>query len=76
MLATPWSLALYLAACLALALHMFHGGEAAHRSLGLLRASNANAIRIAARVLAVVAGGGFLVATLALALPTLAGGTF
>lgn len=75
-LASPWSLALYLAAGLALALHMFHGGEAAHRSLGLLRASNANAIRIAARVLAVVAGGGFLVATLALALPTLAGGTF
>jgi len=73
-LASPWSLALYLAAPLALALHLFHGGEAAHRSLGLLQPANASAIRAAARLLALLVGGGFLAVTLALALP--AGGAF
>lgn len=79
-LASPWSLLLYLAAALALALHLFHGGEAAHRSLGLLQPANASAIRAAARLLALLVGGGFLAVTLALAvpslsLPALAGGT-
>lgn len=74
-LASPWSLALYLAASLALALHLFQGGEAAHRSLGLLQPANAAAIRTAARLLALLVGGGFLAVTLALALPALAGGT-
>jgi succinate dehydrogenase / fumarate reductase cytochrome b subunit len=76
-LASPWSLVLYLAAALALALHLFHGGEAAHRSLGWLQPANASAIRAAARLLAVLVGGGFLAVTLALALPALAlaGGT-
>ena len=74
-LASPWSLALYLAAALALALHLFQGGEAAHRSLGLLQPDNASAIRAIARLLAVLIGGGFVVVTLALALPALAGGT-
>jgi succinate dehydrogenase / fumarate reductase cytochrome b subunit len=73
-LTSPWSLALYLAAALALALHLFHGGEAAHRSLGLLQPANASAIRAAARLLALLVGGGFLAVTLALALP--AGGAF
>lgn len=73
-LASPWSLALYLAAALALALHLFHGGEAAHRSLGLLQPANAASIRAAARLLALLVGGGFIVVTLALALPALAGG--
>lgn len=71
-LASPWSLALYLAAALALALHLLHGGEAAHRSLGLLQPANAAAIRAAARLLALLIGGGFLAVTLALALPALA----
>ena len=71
-LASPWRLALYLAAALALALHLFHGGEAAHRSLGLLQPANASAIRAAARLLALLVGGGFLAVTLALALPALA----
>jgi succinate dehydrogenase / fumarate reductase cytochrome b subunit len=71
-LASPWSLVLYLAAPLALALHLFHGGEAAHRSLGLLQPANASAIRAAARLLALLVGGGFLAVTLALALPALA----
>jgi succinate dehydrogenase / fumarate reductase cytochrome b subunit len=76
-LASPWSLALYLAAAGALALHLFHGGEAAHRSLGLLQPANASAIRAAARLLALLIGGGFLAVTLALVLPSLAlaGGT-
>ena len=74
-LASPWSLALYLAAALALALHLFQGGEAAHRSLGLLEPANAAAIRAVARLLALLVGGGFLAVTLALALPALAGGT-
>ena len=76
-LASPWSLALYLAAAGALALHLFHGGEAAHRSLGLLQPANASAIRAAARLLALLVGGGFLAVTLALALQSLAlaGGT-
>jgi succinate dehydrogenase / fumarate reductase, cytochrome b subunit len=71
-LASPWSLALYLAAALALALHLFHGGEAAHRSLGLLQPANAAAIRAAARLLALLIGAGFMAVTLALALPELA----
>lgn len=71
-LASPWSLALYLVAPLALALHLFHGGEAAHRSLGLLQPANAAAIRAAARLLALLVGGGFIAVTLALALPELA----
>ncbi len=76
-LASPWSLALYLAAAGALALHLFHGGEAAHRSLGLLQPANASAIRAVARLLALLIGGGFLAVTLALALQSLAlaGGT-
>ena len=71
-LASPWSLVLYLAAPLALALHLFHGGEAAHRSLGLLQPANASAIRAAARLLALLIGAGFIAVTLALALPALA----
>jgi succinate dehydrogenase / fumarate reductase cytochrome b subunit len=77
-LANPLSMALYLAAALALALHLFHGGEAAHRSLGLLKPANGAAIRAAARLLAVLIGGGFMAVSLALALqpllPQLAGG--
>jgi len=68
-LASPWSLLLYLAGGLALALHLFHGGESAHRSLGLLQPANGALIRAAARLLAVLIGGGFVVVTLVLALP-------
>jgi succinate dehydrogenase / fumarate reductase cytochrome b subunit len=68
-LVQPASLLLYLAASLALALHLFHGGEAAHRSLGLLDPANGGRIRQAARALAVLVGGGFVAVALALALP-------
>lgn len=67
-LAQPLSLALYLVAAAALALHLFHGGEAAHRSLGLLDPANAGRIRAAARLVALLVGGGFMAVTLALAL--------
>lgn len=70
-LASPWSLLLYLAGGLALALHLFHGGESAHRSLGLLQPANGATIRAFARLLAVLIGGGFIAVTLALALPAL-----
>ena len=64
-LSQPLSLALYLAAALALALHLFQGSEAAHRSLGLLDPGNAGWIRWAGRLLAALVGGGFaLVAVL------------
>ena len=68
-LASPAALALYLLAALALALHLFHGGEAAHRSLGLLQPANAGAIRVAARLLALLLGGSFLTVALLLAGP-------
>jgi succinate dehydrogenase / fumarate reductase cytochrome b subunit len=68
-LANPWSLLLYFGSALALAVHLFHGGEAAHRSLGLLQPANASAIRATARLLGVLIGGGFVVVTLALVLP-------
>jgi succinate dehydrogenase / fumarate reductase cytochrome b subunit len=55
----PGWLALYLLAGPALALHLFHGNESAHRSLGLLDPANGSAIRRAGRVLAFLLGGGF-----------------
>lgn len=67
-LARPVNLVLYPAAALVLALHLFHGGEAAHRSLGLLDPANAGRIRATARLLAVLVGGGFLAVTLTLLL--------
>jgi succinate dehydrogenase / fumarate reductase cytochrome b subunit len=67
-LAQPQTLVLYLAAALAVALHLFHGGEAAHRSLGLLDPANGQRIRVVGRMLALVVGGGFMAVTLALAL--------
>ncbi|WP_235299863.1 hypothetical protein [Synechococcus sp. GFB01] len=72
-LASPWSLLIYLGAALALALHLFHGGEAAHRSLGLLEPANGGRIRLGARLLALLLGGGFALVALALA-PTAPGG--
>ncbi|MEB3254982.1 MAG: succinate dehydrogenase [Synechococcaceae cyanobacterium] len=66
-LASPPSLALYAAAGVALALHLLHGLESAHRSLGVLEPANAAAIRVAGRGLAVLLGGGFTLLALALA---------
>jgi len=67
-LASPAALALYLAAALALGLHLFHGAEAAHRSLGLLDPANGARIRRWGRVLAVALGAGFALVPLLLVL--------
>lgn len=55
----PQWLALYAAAGVALALHLIHGQESAHRRLGLLEPRNAPSIRWAGRGLALVIGAGF-----------------
>ncbi|MEX1323563.1 MAG: succinate dehydrogenase, partial [Synechococcaceae cyanobacterium] len=65
----PLSLLLYLGAALAVSLHLFHGGEAAHRSLGLLDPGNGPRIRVAGRVLALLLGGGFAAVALLVAPP-------
>jgi succinate dehydrogenase / fumarate reductase cytochrome b subunit len=55
----PHWLVLYAAAGVALALHLAHGQESAHRSLGLLNPRNAPSIRWAGRGLAALIGSGF-----------------
>ncbi|WP_087069150.1 succinate dehydrogenase [Cyanobium sp. NIES-981] len=65
-LAQPASLALYGAAALAVGLHLWHGTEAAHRSLGLLDPANGALIRAAGRSLALVLGVGFAAVALVL----------
>ena len=67
-LASPWSLLLYAAAGVALVLHLLHGTESAHRSLGLLEPGHAGPIRRAGRALALLLGGGFVLVPLALRL--------
>lgn len=62
-----WALLLYGAGGLALGLHLFHGGEAAHRSLGWLDPASRDPIRNATRWLALAVGGGFVLLTLLLA---------
>jgi succinate dehydrogenase / fumarate reductase cytochrome b subunit len=67
-LASPAALVLYGGAGLAVGLHLLHGVESAHRSLGLLEPANAAPIRAAGRWLALALGGGFTLLPLALAL--------
>ena len=64
----PSNTALYAAAALALALHLLHGAEAAHRSLGWLTPHNSSALRTGGGLLAALVGGGFLTVTFMLAL--------
>jgi succinate dehydrogenase / fumarate reductase cytochrome b subunit len=68
-LAPPAALALYAAAGVAVGLHLLHGHESAHRSLGLLDSENAGRIRAVGRLLALLLGAGFTLLPLALALP-------
>jgi succinate dehydrogenase / fumarate reductase cytochrome b subunit len=68
LLQSPLWLNLYVLAGLALALHLFHGGESAHRSLGLLDPASARGIRLATRSLALLVGGGFALMPIALLL--------
>ncbi|MFM7642837.1 MAG: succinate dehydrogenase [Cyanobium sp.] len=62
----PHWLALYAAVGLAVAGHLAHGQESAHRSLGLLDPGNARAIRLAGRSLALLIGAGFTLLPFAL----------
>ena len=64
----PLNAVLYAAAALVLALHLLHGTEAAHRSLGWLSPTNSSALRTGGRLLAALIGGGFLLISLSLAL--------
>jgi succinate dehydrogenase / fumarate reductase cytochrome b subunit len=65
-LASPLALTLYGLAGLGLALHLLHGVESAHRSLGWLDATNAARIRRLGRGLALLLGGGFALLPFAL----------
>lgn len=62
----PLWLSLYAASGLAVALHLVHGQESAHRRLGLLDPRNARPIRLGGRGLALVIGVGFLMVPFAL----------
>ena len=64
----PVSLALYCLGALAIGLHLVHGAEAAHRSLGWPDPSNKRSIRFGGRMLAVLLSGGFLLISVGLAL--------
>lgn len=65
-LASPAALLLYGLAGVALALHLLHGVESAHRSLGWLDPSNGPRIRQFGRGLALLLGGGFALLPFAL----------
>lgn len=67
-LGQPASLVLYVLAGLAVGLHLLHGHEGAHRSLGWLDPANGARIRGVGRALALLLGGGFTLLPLALAL--------
>lgn len=62
----PHWLALYAASGVAVALHLVHGQESAHRRLGLLHPRNAQPIRQGGRGLALLIGAGFALLPLAL----------
>ena len=63
----PMSLLLYVTAAMALGLHLLHGAEAAHRSLGWLNPANGTTLRRGGRLIAAVIGGGFLLISVGLA---------
>jgi succinate dehydrogenase / fumarate reductase cytochrome b subunit len=66
-LASPAALLLYGLAGVAVALHLLHGVESAHRSLGWLDAGNGPRIRLLGRGLALLLGAGFALLPFALA---------
>ncbi|MFM7268445.1 MAG: hypothetical protein ACKOZT_07660, partial [Cyanobium sp.] len=65
-LAPPAALALYVLAGAAVALHLLHGNESAHRSLGWLEPANRGRIRAAGRAVALALGAGFALLPLVL----------
>jgi len=64
----PINLAIYAAASLAIGLHLLHGAEAAHRSLGWLTPANGQILRLGGRLLAALISAGFLMISLGVAL--------
>ena len=64
----PINLAIYAAASLAIGLHLLHGAEAAHRSLGWLTPANGQMLRLGGRLLAALISAGFLMISLGVAL--------
>ena len=64
----PWNIVLYGAAAVAIALHLLHGAEAAHRSMGWLTSTNKVTLGVGSGVLAALVGGGYLGISLFLAL--------
>lgn len=64
----PLVLAVYIAGALAVGLHLLHGAEAAHRTLGWLTPQNGATIRKGGIVLAAALSGGYLFVSLALAM--------
>ena len=62
-LKSPIILNIYFLGSLALFLHLFHGIESSHRSLGLLTSDNALLIRNFGRSLSLFIGGGFVLVT-------------
>ena len=67
-LTQPLYLVIYISGSLAIALHLLHGAEAAHRSLGWLHPGNSKVLHQVGRVLASLIGGGFILISLAIAL--------
>ena len=68
LLNNPAVLALYIAGSIAIGLHLLHGNEAAHRSIGALSPANGPWIRSNGRWLAVLMSAGFVLISLSLAL--------
>lgn len=64
----PLMLAIYAGASLAIGLHLLHGAEAAHRSMGWLTPANGQMLRLGGRFLAAVISAGFLMISLGVAL--------
>lgn len=68
LLQNPLTLALYVAGALAIGLHLLHGHEAGHRSIGALTPANGAELRRNGRWLALLLSGGFVLISLGLAL--------
>ena len=64
----PLNLVLYIGGSIAIGLHLLHGTEAAHRSLGWLNPANKSVLRQGGRLLAAFISAGFLLSSLGLAM--------
>ena len=64
----PLNLVLYGAGACAIGLHLLHGSEAAHRSMGWLTPTNSSALRLGGWLLAGLVSAGFLFSSVGLAI--------